>query len=78
MSLAAAQYARSRGVRVIWDPAPARDMPKDFYAAVDVLTPNQTEAAYLSGIEVANTSSAQAAAQVLLSRGAPVAVVKMG
>ena len=78
VSLAAAQYARSRGVRVIWDPAPARELPRDIYAAVDILTPNQIEATFLSGIEVTDTSSAQAAAQALLSRGVPVAVVKMG
>lgn len=78
VSLAAARYARSRGVWVIWDPAPAMDIPKDLYAAVDVLTPNQTEAAFLTGTEVTDMNSAQAAAEVLLSRGVPVAVVKMG
>lgn len=78
VSLAAAEYARSRGVRVVWDPAPAMDMPPGAYAAVDVLTPNQTEATFLTGIDVADAASARAAAEVLLGRGVPVAVVKMG
>ncbi len=44
---------------------------------VDVLTPNQTEAAALTGIEVTDVASARAAAQALLDRGA-AAVVKLG
>ena len=78
VSLAAAQHARSRGVRVIWDPAPALSMPSDAYETIDVLTPNQTEATSLTGIEVTDASSAEAAAKVLLATGVPVAVVKLG
>lgn len=78
VSLAAARHARSRGIRVIWDPAPAQDTPEDIYTAVDVLTPNQTEAAYLTGIEVTDITSARRAAQALLDMGVPAAIVKMG
>ena len=78
ISLAAARYARSLGVRVIWDPAPATEMRREAYAAVDVLTPNQTEAAFLTGIQVTDVSSARAAAEALLGMGLPVAVVKLG
>ena len=78
VSLAAARYARSRDIRVIWDPAPARQMPSEAYAAVDVLTPNQTEATSLTGVDVNDMGSARAAARVLLEAGAPAAVVKLG
>jgi ribokinase len=77
VSLAAARYARSRGVRVVWDPAPALDIPRDVYTAVDVLTPNQTEAASLTGVTVTGIDSARSAAGVLLDRGVPMAVVKL-
>ena len=78
VSLAAARAAKRRGVRVIWDPAPAAGMPPEAYRVVDVLTPNQTEATALTGIEVTNVTSARAAAHALLDRGAGAAVVKLG
>ena len=65
-------------MRVIWDPAPAMELPSEAYAATDILTPNQTEAAFITGIEVTNVESARQAAEALLARGVGVAVVKLG
>ena len=78
VSLEVAQHAKSVGVKVIWDPAPARAMPRDVYDSIDVLTPNQTEAAFLTGLSVKDLDSSRAAADVLLERGVLVAVVKLG
>ena len=78
VSLAAARHARSLGVRVVWDPAPAAEMPEEGYGLADFLTPNETEAAELTGIRVTDVSSAQLAAEALLARGAGAAIVKMG
>ena len=78
VSLEAARYARSSGVTVVWDPAPALNFSPEVYSAVDVLTPNQTEAASLTGIEVTGVESARRAAEALVDRGVPIAVVKMG
>jgi ribokinase len=78
VSLAAARHARSLGVRVIWDPAPALDQVRSAYDAVDVLTPNQTEATFLTGLDVTDVASATAAAEALRGLGVPLAVVKLG
>jgi ribokinase len=78
VSLAAARHARSLGVRVIWDPAPALDEVRSAYDAVDVLTPNQTEATFLTGLDVTDVASATAAAEALRGLGVPLAVVKLG
>ena len=78
VSLAAAEHAQALGVRVVWDPAPALDLPDGVLALAEVLTPNQTEAAFFTGIEVADAGSAKAAAEALLSQGAKVVTVKMG
>ena len=78
VSLASAQYARTRGVRVIWDPAPALDLPGEAYAVTDVLTPNQAEASALTGIQVIDADSARQAAELLLRKGVGAAVVKLG
>jgi ribokinase len=78
VSLAAAQHARSIGVRVVWDPAPAVGMPDGAYESLDVLAPNQGEAASLTGIDVTDVDSAGEAADTLLARGVPTVVVKLG
>ena len=78
VSRAAAEFARSKGVRVFWDPAPARDLPDEAYAVIDVLTPNQTEAAAITGVDVVDVASAERAAMVILGKGVSVAIVKLG
>lgn len=75
--LAAAQAARRHGVTTILDPAPARSLPPDLYAATDVLTPNETEAALLAGFPVRDADDARRAARVLLARGARRVIIKM-
>ena len=62
----------------MWDPAPAQIAPPGIHAAADVLTPNQTEASMLSGVEVTDLASASDAAARLRAMGAPVALVKLG
>ena len=78
LSLAAAEYARAKGVRVVWDPAPVRDLPVEAYSNVDILTPNQTEVRPLCGIEVVDIDSAKRAAVALVEKGIPTAIVKLG
>ena len=78
VSLAAARYARSVGARVIWDPAPAGQMPAEGFGAADVITPNRIEAEALTGIAVVDRASALAAAAALVAKGAGAAVVKLG
>ena len=48
VSLAAARAAKSMGVTVVLDPAPAAPLPPGSLETVDVLTPNQTEATFLA------------------------------
>ena len=78
LSLEAARYAKSKGIKVIWDPAPARELPDEAFVVADVMTPNQTEAETLTGITVTDVASAERAAKTLLGNGVSVAVVKMG
>ncbi|HJZ48492.1 MAG TPA: ribokinase [Roseiflexaceae bacterium] len=76
--VAAAQAARRRGVTVMVDPAPARPLPAELYAASDIITPNETEAAALVGFAVHDQHDAERAGQALLDRGVRAAVIKMG
>ena len=74
----AAQLAHVAGVPFVLDPAPARKLPAELLKMVDVLTPNETEAQILTGIEVRDEQSARAAAEELLSTGVKTVIVTMG
>lgn len=77
-SLGAARVARCKGVPVILDPAPASALPAEAYALVDVLTPNQVEAAALVGHPVDDVDEGLRAARELLRRGVGTAIVTLG
>ena len=74
----AAQVARSCGVMVMLDPAPASSLPPDLYRLIDVITPNEHEASLLTGEQVCDVHSARRAAIDLVAKGARNAVVKLG
>jgi ribokinase len=76
--VAAARAARRRGVTVILDPAPARELPADLYALADIITPNETEAELLLGFPVRDEQAAARATHELLERGVGRVVIKMG
>ncbi len=78
VSLAAAALARNRDVLVLHDPAPPSQISLDAYADIDIITPNQAEAEFHTGVEVDDPDSAKRAAEIFRSRGVRVAIVKIG
>jgi len=75
----AAQLANESGVLFILDPAPAQKLSPELLKMVDVLTPNETEAQILTGIEVtSNRDSARTAAKKLLEYGVKSVILTMG
>ena len=74
----AARLANGAGVPFILNPAPAQRLSFELLAMVDVLTPNETEAAILSGIEVTNEGTAGTAARELLKCGVKAVILTMG
>lgn len=77
---AAMKAAHRKGVTTILDPAPAHGLPEELFRATSILTPNQTEAGFLTCSTVAIETMDQAAnaARQLQRRGTPVVIVKMG
>jgi ribokinase len=74
---AAAELARKHGVRVILNPAPAvAALPPDLLSLVDILTPNETEAAILT--QGAATDPLDLAQQVQAASGVPIIVMTLG
>ncbi|MGI9281753.1 MAG: ribokinase [Endozoicomonas sp.] len=76
--LEAAKVARSTGVTVVLNPAPARPLSDEILANVNMITPNQTEAEVLTGVAVNDSNSACQAALVLHDKGISTVVITMG
>ncbi len=74
----AAEMASAAGVPFILDPAPAQKLRPELLNQVTVLTPNETEAQILTGMEVSDEASASLAAERLLSSGVGAVIVTMG
>ncbi|MGB3294632.1 MAG: ribokinase [Phormidesmis sp.] len=75
----AAMLAYQAGLTVIVDPAPAEGpLPPAFCQHISILTPNQTEAAALTGQAVGDVEGAIAAAKILLQQGVDVVIIKLG
>ncbi|WP_026286739.1 ribokinase [Pseudomonas umsongensis] len=75
----ALKRGRELGKTVILNPAPAsRPLPADWYAAIDYLIPNESEASALSGLPVDSLSTAEAAATRLIAMGAGKVIITLG
>jgi ribokinase len=76
--LGAARLARARGARVVLNPAPAQPLPDELLRQVDVLVPNESETALLTGLPVETLTEAEQAARLLLARGVGAVVLTLG
>lgn len=75
-----ADLAAKANVPLLLDPAPASEgsLPDDLMSKITILKPNETEAQRLTGIAVTDTSSAQKAADFLLSKGVKKVLITLG
>jgi ribokinase len=71
--VATARWTAARGIRLLVNPAPARPIPSEVLAARPILTPNEIEAALLTGARDAATS-----ARLLGTRSAAPVVISLG
>jgi ribokinase len=76
--LAATRRARENGLRVILNPAPAKQIPDELLSSVDFLIPNEIELSLLSGMEVNDIPAAERAAKSLMARGVRNVIVTLG
>ena len=72
------RVAREARVRTILNPAPARALSDQMLGLADFLIPNESEAALLTGLPVETKAQAEAAARVLMGRGAKCVIVTLG
>ena len=76
--IAAASLAKQHQTQVILNPAPARELPDDLLATIDMITPNETEAQRLTGIAVNDDNDAARAAQALHDKGIATVIITLG
>ena len=76
--LHAMRRAHAAGVPVLLNPAPAVVLPDEIWPLVDILVPNESEAALLTERSVTDVDSAYSAAQYLRQRGARCVLVTLG
>lgn len=74
----AAGVAHAHGVTVILNPAPARPLPAELLSLVDVLIPNESETALLTGLPVDDQAEAEAAAVALRELGVGAVILTLG
>jgi ribokinase len=72
------EIARENGVITILNPAPAVSLDPAIFSLCDYVTPNETEAAALTGIAVRTLDDARRAGDILLKFGAGTALVTLG
>jgi ribokinase len=74
----AAQIAQAHQVTVVLNPAPARELPPELLELVDVLVPNESETALLTGLPIGSQVELEHAANMLLSSGIGYVVITLG
>lgn len=70
--------AAAKGARVILNPAPAAKVGAAALSKLYLITPNQTEAEILTGVEVNDEASAVKAAEALCALGVKKVVITLG
>lgn len=77
-AIAGLALARQHGVITILNPAPAVPADPAIWALCDYVTPNETEAATITGLTVETEADALAAGKALVAMGARNALITLG
>tara|TARA_B100001123_G_scaffold442385_2_gene585823 strand:+ start:128 stop:1096 length:969 start_codon:yes stop_codon:yes gene_type:complete len=72
------KIAKENGLVTILDPAPSKIIPKDYYDYIDIITPNELEAEYLSGVRIKNINDAKLAADKISDFGVKNVIITLG
>ena len=74
----AARKAFEKGVKVVLNPAPARNLPKELLRYLFMITPNRIEAEMLTGIKIVNDADAERVAKEISAMGVQNIIVTLG
>jgi ribokinase len=74
----AAALAKNKNVKVVLNPAPACILSSELLKCITIITPNESEASYLTGIKVIDFQSAKEAAKILHEKGIETVIITLG
>ncbi len=74
----ALKIAKTHHTQVILNPAPAQPLSDEILANIDMITPNETETALLTGVQVVDEQTAQQAANVFHQKGIQTVLITLG
>ncbi len=77
-TLTALRFAKSAGVRTLFNPAPAQALPEEVLRLTQIAVLNETELEFLTGATISSPQDAIAAGRSLLERGPESVVVTLG
>lgn len=72
------EIARAAGTVTVFNPAPAEPVDDAIYALCDYVTPNESEAALLTGVPVTSVDEARKAGDIFLDKGVGTALITLG
>ncbi len=72
------EIARAAGVVTVLNPAPAEPLDGSIFPLCDYVTPNESEAAMLTGVQVRGVDEARKAGDVFLAKGVGAALITLG
>ena len=74
----AAKIAKNNNIKVILNPAPARELDKELLSNVSIFTPNEIEAEFFVGFPITNEDDVKRAAKKMLEFGIETVIITMG
>lgn len=74
----ALRKARAIGMTTVVNPAPAKEIPEDFYSNIDIIVANETQTQALTGVNPRDRDSRYAALNGFHVRGVHYAVITLG
>jgi len=72
------QKGKRLGKKVILNPAPAHQLDDKLFEDLYLITPNETEAEILTGVEITDEETAKAAGRRLLDKGVKNVIITLG
>lgn len=78
VTLAAFKKAKEHGVTTILNPAPAHDIIPELLQYTDVIAPNESECALLTGIKITDEDSMKKSAEYFQQRGVKHLLITLG
>lgn len=72
------ELAKKEKCITIFNPAPAKEIPAEMFAYIDILIPNEGELELLTNTKITNLEEAKKAADIMINKGIPYVLVTLG